>query len=151
MWKSVKKSLEVCNSTRPCDWISRLARGWQVAKVGTRVKYAWKLKSYTSYCTIGQKSQASHSVNSQLWLATQSSREAKSPIHSVWEKLTLRIPYTHQYKYPLYPWNVESFQREFWERNPREKQDWLIHNLYLLILHIPLLSLSPLLHPWEVH
>ena len=25
----------------------------------------------------------------------------------------------------------ESFQREFWERNPREKQDWLIHNLYL--------------------
>ena len=36
--------------------------------------------------------------------------------------------------YPLYPRNVESFQREFWERNPREKQDWLIHNLHLLIL-----------------
>ena len=32
---------------------------------------------------------------------------------------------------PLYPQKKESFQREFWERNPREKQDWLIHNLYL--------------------
>ena len=51
---------------------------------------------------------------------------------------------------PLYPRNIESFQREFWERNPREKQDWLIHNLHIKTLQIPLLSSSPLLHPWEV-
>ena len=51
----------------------------------------------------------------------------------------------------LIAWNVESFQREFWERNPREKQDWLIHNLHHLILQIPLLSASPLTYPWEVH
>ena len=34
---------------------------------------------------------------------TQSSHEAKSLDHSIWEKLTFRIPNTHQYKYPLYP------------------------------------------------
>ena len=67
------------------------------------------------------------------------------------EKLDLRIPFLLQYKYPLYPRNVESFQREFYERNPREKQDWLIHNLHIETFQIPLLSSSPLLHPWEVH
>ena len=42
--------------------------------------------------------------------------------------LTFRNPHTHHYKYPY------TFQREFWERNPREKQDWLIHNPHPLIL-----------------
>ena len=42
-------------------------------------------------------------------------------------------------------------EREFWERNPREKQDWLIHNLHLLILQIPLLSPSSLTYLWEEH
>ena len=50
----------------------------------------------------------------------------------LWKKLTLHIPFSLQYKYPLYPQNIESFQREFWERNPREKQDWRIHNLYVV-------------------
>jgi hypothetical protein len=36
-----------------------------------------------------------------------------------------------QYKYPYYPRLKESFQREFWERNPKEKLDWFTHNLYL--------------------
>ena len=49
----------------------------------------------------------------------------------------------------LYPWNVESFQREFWEINPRKQQDWFIYNLILLILQIPLLPPSPLSYPWE--
>ena len=66
------------------------------------------------------------------------------------EKLTIRIPFSHQYKYPLYPRNVKRFQREFWEKNPREKQDWLIHNLHIETLQISLLSHSPLLHPWEI-
>ena len=46
-----------------------------------------------------------------------------------YEKMTLRIPFSLQYEYLLYLRNVESFLREFWERNPREKQDWLIPNL----------------------
>ena len=41
--------------------------------------------------------------------------------------------------------------RELPERNHREKQDWLIQNLRLLILQIPLLSSSPLTYPREVH
>ena len=40
---------------------------------------------------------------------------------------------------------------ELLERNSRENQDWLIHNLRHLILQIPLLSTSPLTYPWEVH
>ena len=52
---------------------------------------------------------------------------------------------------PLYPRNVESFQRDFWERNPREKQDWFIHNLHIETLQIPLLSSTPLLNHWETH
>ena len=134
MWESVKKSSKVCNSTRPRNWISRLARCWQVAKVGTCVKHVEELKSHANCCITGQKSQVGQVVSTRLELATQSSHEAKSPDHFVWEKLTFCIPYTHQYKYPLYPCIVETFQREFWERNLRKKQDWLIHNLHPLIL-----------------
>ena len=46
-------------------------------------------------------------------------------------KLTFDIPSHPTIYIPLYIWFWESFQREFWERNPREKQDWLIYNLYL--------------------
>ena len=52
---------------------------------------------------------------------------------------------------PLYPRNIESSKSEFLGKNPREKQDWLIPNLHIETLQIPLLSFSPLLHPWEVH
>ena len=85
------------------------------------------------------------------WNSQLSSCEAKLPANFDLEKLTLRIPNTYKYKYPLYLRIVESFQKEYWERNPREKQDWLIPNLYMETLQIPLLSLSLLLHPWEVH
>ena len=91
------------------------------------------------------------SITLRLELATQSSRESKSLASSVLKNLTLHFPFSPQYKYPLYPRNVESFQREYWERNPREKQNLLIHNLHIETLQIPLLSSSPLLHHWEVH
>ena len=110
-----------------------------------------ELKSHASCYTRGQKSQAGQAVSSRLELATQPSREAKSPDHPVWVKLTFHIPSHSTIYRPLYPWYSESFQREFWERNPREKQDWLIHNLHIETLQIPLLSSSPLSKPWEVH
>ena len=69
-----------------------MTRDWQAAKAGTRVKHTGELKSHASYCTTGQKSRASQAVSSRLELATQSSREAKSPDHSVLKNLTLRIP-----------------------------------------------------------
>ena len=52
---------------------------------------------------------------------TQSSREAKLPVHFVIEKLTLRIPFSLQYKYPLYHeiWRAskENFERETLEKH----------------------------------
>ena len=86
-----------------------------------------------------------------LELATQPNREAKSPDHPVWGKLTFRIPSYPTIYRPLYPRYLESFQREFWERNPREKQDWFIHNHHIETLQIPLPSSSPLLNHWEAH
>ena len=40
------------------DWISRLARGWQVAKRGTRVKHTGELKSHASWSTTRQNFQS---------------------------------------------------------------------------------------------
>ena len=110
-----------------------------------------KLKSHASWSTTEQKVQTSCAVTLRLELATQLNRESKLPASSVLKNLTLRIPFLPQCKYPLYPQNVESFQREYWERNPREKQDWLIHNLHIETFQIPLFLSFPLLHPWEVH
>ena len=109
VWDNVKKKLKSMHSAGTRDWISRVARGWQVAKRGTHVKHAEELKSHASCCIIGQKSQAGQAVSSRLKLTTQSSHETKSPNHSIWKKLMFHIPNTHQYKYPLYPHIVESF------------------------------------------
>ena len=91
------------------DWFT----AGKVAKVGTRVKHAEELKSHASWSTTGQNFQSDQAISSRLKLVTQLSHKVKSLDHSVWEKLTFRIPTTHQYKYPLYPRIVESFQREF--------------------------------------
>ena len=129
---------------------SRVTRYWQAAKVGTRMKHVGELKSHASCCTTGQKSHG-QAINSRLELVTQPSHKAKSLDHPVWEKLIFHIPSHLTIYRPLYPRNVKSFQREFWERNPREKQDWFIHNFHIETLQISLLSSSPLLIPWEVH
>ena len=118
MWKNVKKYSKLCNEVGTHGWISQVARGLQAARRCTGVKHAEKLNRHTSCSTTGKRVQSGHSVISRLGLATQSSCEAKSPVHSVIEKLTLRIHFSLQYKYLLYPQNVENFQREFWERNP---------------------------------
>ena len=102
-----------------------------VARMMHTCQACQKLKSHTSYCTTRQKSQAGLVACSRHELVTQPSREVKSLEHPVWEKLTFHIPSHPTIYIPLYPRFRESFQREFWERNPREKQDWLIHNLYL--------------------
>ena len=116
------------------EWLMTGSHEWlmtgKLPKAGTCVKHAEELKSHASCCNTGQNSQASQAISSRLELATQSSREAKSPKHSIWEKLTFHIPKTHQYC----------------KKNLREKQDWPIHNLHPLIFQIPLLSPSPLLH-----
>ena len=84
----------MCTEAGTCDWISRVARSLQADRKCTRVKYTEKLNRHANCSTIGQKVHIGHSVSSRLGLATQSSHEAKSPVHSIMEKLTLRIPYS---------------------------------------------------------
>ena len=105
----MKKCSSLCRVAGTRDWISRVARGLQAARSCTRAKHAKKLKRYASWSTTGQKVQIVHSVSLGLELVAQSSRKAKPPASSVLEKLTLRIPNTHKYKYPSYPRNIESF------------------------------------------
>ena len=93
----------MCNQEEPHNWILRLARDWQVAKGGTRVKHAGELKGHTNCCTTGQNFQSGQVVSSRLKLVTRSSREAESLEHPIWLSLTLRIPYTPYYKYPYTP------------------------------------------------
>ena len=103
----------------------------QAARMMHTCQACQKLKRRASCCTTGQKSQAGQAVCLRLELTTQPSHEVKSPKHPVWENLTFHIPSHPTIYIPLYPRFWDSFLREFWERNPRKKQDWLIHNLYL--------------------
>ena len=109
VWESVKKCSRLCSEAGTRCWILRVAHGLQSARRCTRVKHVEKLNHYASCSITWQKVQTGHSVSSRLGLATLSSCETKSPVHSVMEKLTLRIPFLFQYKYPLYPQNIESF------------------------------------------
>ena len=109
----MKKCSKLCSEAETRGWISWVARSLQAAKRCIRVKHVEKLNYHASCSAIGKKVQSGHSVISQLGLVTQSSREAKLPVHFVIEKLTFRIPFSLQCKYPLYPRNVERFQREF--------------------------------------
>ena len=84
--RECEEKFKSVHSARTRDWISQVARNWQVAKRGTHVKHAEELKSHASCCTTGQKSQADQAVSLQLELATQSSLEAKSPrLFGAWE------------------------------------------------------------------
>ena len=153
MWENVKKCSRLCKETGTCDWISWVARSLQAARSCTHAKHARSWSVMPARALHDKKYrltvQLPHGLDSQL--ATQSSRESKPLASSVLKSLTLHILFSPQNKYPLYSQNVESFQREYWEKNPREKQNWLIHNLHIETFQIPLLSSSPLLYPWEVH
>ena len=121
VWKSVKNCSRLCKETGTRGWISRVARGLQAAKMLHTCQACQKLKSCASCCTTRQKSRAGQAVYLWLELATQSSREVKSPEHPIWKKLTFHIPSYPTIYIPLYPRFWESFQRDFWERKPREK------------------------------
>ena len=107
------KIVQRCKDLRLDSWVTN---DWQATKVGTRVKHARELKSHASYCTTRQKSQVGQAVSSRFELATQPSHEAKLLDHPVWEKLTFHIPSHPTIYRPLYPQNVESFQRETLEK-----------------------------------
>ena len=104
VWESVKKCSRLCTKAGTRDWISRVVRDWQAARGCTQVKHAEKLNRHASCSTTRQKVQTDHSVSSQLELATQSSREAKSPASFVlkhWlfafhSHTSINTPYTHE-------------------------------------------------------
>ena len=139
VWKSVKKCSRLCSEVE--------TRSWQAARRCTQVKHTEKLNRHASYSSTGQKVQTGHLVSSRLGLATQSSHQStllwKNWLFAFLSHSNINTPYSHEI--------LRAFKREFWERNPREKQDWLIHNLYIVTLQILQLSPSPLLHSWEVH
>ena len=110
----------LCKETGTHGWILRL----QAAIMMHTCQACQKLKSRASYCTTGQKSQAGQAVFSWLELATQPSREVKSPEHPVWEQLTFHIPshptiyiYIYPYTHDLERASRENFERETLEKN----------------------------------
>ena len=94
----------------------------QAARMMHTCQACQKLKRRANYCTTGQNSQAGQAVYSWLELATQPSRKVKSLEHFVWENLTFHIPSHPTIYILLYPRFRESFQRKFWEKNPRENK-----------------------------
>ena len=117
------------------------SRGWLTAascQMLNTCKVCQKLKCHPSWSITGQKVQIGCLVTSRLELATQSSCESKPPASSVLKNLTLRIPFSPQYKYPLYPWNVESFQREYWERNKIDSFTIFTKRLFKFLYSRPL-------------
>ena len=89
----------------------------------------------------------SRGLNSRLNLVTRSSRQntlfGKNWLFTFLLTLLYIYPYTH---------NLERASGEnFWERNPREKQDWLIHNLYLKNSSNSSILFSPLSNPWQAY
>ena len=54
--RECEEKLRSVHSAGTRDWILRVAHGWQVAKIGTRVKHVGELKSHASCCTTGKTS-----------------------------------------------------------------------------------------------
>ena len=123
----------------------------QAAKWWTHAKHAKSWSVMPAGALPGKKYrlaiQFPHGWNSWLSQAAIPSR----PLALFWQTLffafhshsSINTPYTHKI--------LRASRENFWEKNPREKQDWLIHNLYIVTFQIPQLSPSPLLHPREVH
>ena len=99
------------------EWLAAASR-----QIEAHVPSMPEVEALRQLFTTRQKSQAGQTVCSRLKLATQPSREVKPPEHLVWQNITFHIPSHPTIYRPLYPRFKESFQREFWERNPRENK-----------------------------
>ena len=95
--RECEKMLKIVQGCRDSRLDSQVTRDCQAAKVGTRMEHEGELKSHANCCTTGQKSQVGQAVSLWLELATQPSREVKSPDHPILEKLTFHIPFSPYY------------------------------------------------------
>ena len=75
--------LKIVQRNRDSQLDLAVARGLQAARMLHMCQACQKLKSHASCCTTGQKSQADQAVCLRPELATQPSREVKSPEHPV--------------------------------------------------------------------
>ena len=98
-----------------CGWLATASH-----QIEAHVPSIPEAKESCQLFTTWQKFQAGQAICLRLELATQPSREVKPPEHPVWQNITFHIPSHPTICIPLYPRFKESFQREFWERNPRQ-------------------------------
>ena len=141
----------MCKEARTRSWILQVAHGCKPLDWSTRAKHA---RSWSVASTVHYRTKVPGWIGCLLvaWTCdlTQSRGQAvRTPCLAKYDVSHSFSPY--DIYIPLYPRFKESFQREFWERNPREKQNWFIHNLHIETFQIPLLSSSPLLNPWEAY
>ena len=104
-----------CWSAQECAIIQRLATwpcGWLAASSRQKqhtCQVCQKLKLHANWSTTGQNRTTGRSVISWLDLATQSSHKVKPRANPVLKNLIVHIPFSPQYKYPLYPQKKGSF------------------------------------------
>ena len=118
VWRNAQ---ECARKTETCDWISRVTRN---CKPPEATHVLGMLEIEASHQLEHYKTKWDNWSFSYLVIGTCNS--VKPRASPVLKNLALHIPFSPQYKYPFYPRKKESFHREFWERNPREKQDWFI-------------------------
>ena len=121
MWESVKNCSSVCKEAGTRGWISQVACGCKPPNWSTCAKHArsWSVAPAIHYRI---KVPAGQVIFSRLELATQPSCEVKPAEHPAWQNMTFHIPSLPTIYILLYPRFRESFQREFWERNPRKNK-----------------------------
>ena len=146
VWESVKKCSNLCKVARTRNWFTAgkplddayewsMQRRWKVTPAGA-------LQNKKSSLAI----LFARGLNSWLSQVARLSRQPalfwKTWLFAFYSHSSINTPHTHE---------ILRASRENIERDPKEKQDWLIHNLHIETLQIPLLLSSLLLHPWEVH
>ena len=125
-----------------CRWLAAAS-----CQIEAHVPSMPEVEALRQLFTTGQKFQVGQAVCLRLELPTQPSREVKPPKHPIWQNMTFHIPSHPTIYIPLYPRFRESFQREFYERNPRENKIDSSTIFTQKTLQIPLLSSSPLSNP----
>ena len=117
VWESVKNCSSVCKEVGTRGWLAAAS-----CQIDAHVPSMPEAEASRQLFTTGQKSQAGQAICSRFELATLPSCEVKLLEHPVWHNMTFHIPSHPTIYIPLYPRFKESFQREFWERNPRENK-----------------------------
>ena len=104
----MKKCSRLCKEVGTRDWISRVARGYK----SPNVEHVPSMPEVEASCQLEH-----YMTKSTDWpfsyLAAGTRDSVKPLARFVLKNLTFHIPFSLQYKYPLYPRNVESFQREY--------------------------------------